>query len=240
MSIQKQVISEIAGIEPGKMFTYQALPAWQASPVSTAKAMSLLVSSGQVRRFSKGVFYRPKQGVLGEIRPSDNEKIRLYLYAGEERIGYITGLSLYNRMGLTTQVPKTVTIATVKARQKKSLGNIEIKLVPSKAPVDERNREYLEVLDALTDIKSIPDSQPFDVLSLLNNKIKEMGQSALNTLVQLAKAFYPPATKALLGLILDTNDYAISRLLAEDLNPTTRYRIGLNEEWSKAKDWKII
>ena len=78
MSIQKQVARDIDRIEPGKMFTYQALPAWYSSPESTAKAMSLLVSRGQVRRFSKGVFYRPKQGVLGEVSPSDNEKIRLY------------------------------------------------------------------------------------------------------------------------------------------------------------------
>ncbi|EAB4413204.1 hypothetical protein G3755_002157 [Salmonella enterica] len=240
MSIQKQVVRDIDRIEPGKMFTYQALPAWRSSPESTAKAMSLLVSRGQVRRFSKGVFYRPKQGVLGEVRPSDNEKIRLYLFAGEKRIGYITGLSLYNRMGLTTQVPKTVTIATEKARQKKSLGNIDIRLVPSKAPVNEQNKEYLEVLDALTDIKNIPDSQPFEVLDVLSQKIKNMDEGALNSLVQLAKGYYPPATKALLGLILDTNGYAISRLLAEELNPTTRYNIGLKGFWSQAKKWKII
>ncbi|WP_170926223.1 hypothetical protein [Citrobacter freundii] len=68
------------------------------------------MSRRQVSRFSKGVFYRSKQGVLGEVRPSDNEKIRLYLYVGESQIGYITGLSLYKRMGLTTQVLKMVTM----------------------------------------------------------------------------------------------------------------------------------
>lgn len=65
-----------------------------------------------------------------------------------------------------------------------------------------------------------------------------MDEGALNSLVQLAKGYYPPATKALLGLILDTHGYAISRLLAEDLNPTTRYNIGLKGYWSQAKNGK--
>ena len=239
MSIQAKVVKDIDKIEPGKMFTYQALTAWKLSPESTVKAMSRLVGRGQIRRFSKGVFYRPKQGILGEILPSDSEKIRLSLYEGEVRIGYVTGLSLYNRMGLTTQIPKTVTIATGKARQKKKLGNINIKLIPSKAPVNEQNREYLEVLDALTDIKNIPDSQPYEILNLLSQKIECLDERSLNVLVQLAKKYYPPATKALLGLILGSNGYAISRLLAEDLNPTTHYNIGLKGYWAQAKEWKI-
>ncbi|XBS70100.1 DUF6088 family protein [Acerihabitans sp. KWT182] len=122
MSIQSQIAKDIARFDPGRMFTYQALPAYKTSPDGTVKAMSRLVKEGQVRRFSKGVFYRPKQSVLGEARPSDSEKIKLHLYEGNKRIGYVTGLSLYNRMGLTTQMPKTVTIATRKARQKKRAG----------------------------------------------------------------------------------------------------------------------
>lgn len=240
MSIQAQVIKDIGGIEPGKMFTYQALSAWRTSPEGTTKAMSRLVSCGQVRRYSKGVFYRPRQGVLGEVRPSDNEKIKLYLDDNEKLIGYITGLSLYNRMGLTTQVPKMVTIATEKARQKKNLGNMEVKLVPSKAPVNERAKEYLEILDALTDIKNIPDTQPYEILELLNKKIKYMDRGSLDSLVQLAKAYYPPATKALLGLVLDANRCDLSSRLAEDLNPTTSYKIGLKGYWPQAKKWKII
>jgi hypothetical protein len=159
---------------------------------------------------------------------------------GEERIGYITGLSLYNGMELTTQVPKTVTIATEKARQKKSLGNIDIRLIPSKPPVNERNKEYLEVLDALMDIKNIPASQPFEVLDISGQKIKDMDENALHSLVHPAKGYYPLATKALLGLIMNTNGYAISCLLAEDLNPSTRYNIGLKGYWSQAKKRKII
>ncbi len=240
MSIQAQVIKDIGSIEPGKMFTYQILSAWKTSPASTVKAMSRLVKSGQIRRFSKGVFYRPKQGMLGEVRPADDEKIRLYLYEGERRVGYITGLGLYNRMGLTTQLPKTVTIATEKARQKKNLGNIDLKLIPSKAPVSAQNKAYLEILDALSDIKNIPDSQPSEILTLLSQKLDCLDDASIGTLVQLAKVHYPPATKALLGLILDSKEDRISRVLAEDLNPTTYYRIGLQGEWAKAKKWKIV
>lgn len=240
MSIQAQVVKDIGGIEPGKMFTYQILSAWKTSPGSTVKAMSRLVKSGKIRRFSKGVFYRPKQGMLGEMRPADDEKIRLYLYEGERRVGYITGLSLYNRMGLTTQLPKTVTIATEKARQKKDLGNIDLQLIPSKAPISEQNKAYLELLDALSDIKNIPDSQPSEILNLLSQKVDCLDGASIGTLVQLAKAHYPPATKALLGLILDSKEDGISRVLAEDLNPTTHYKIGLQGQWAKAKKWKIV
>ncbi|MER5132746.1 type IV toxin-antitoxin system AbiEi family antitoxin domain-containing protein [Serratia marcescens] len=239
MNIQSRIEEYVARLEPGKIFTYQDLPAYEVSPASTIKTIGRLVKSGQIRRFTKGNFYRPKQGVLGEMRPADSEKINTLLFSGGKRLGYITGLSLYNRMGLTTQVPKTVTIATSRSRQKKNFGNIDVKLVPAKAPITEKNKELLEILDAITDIKIIPDSRPSETLRRLNDKLTCLESNSVNKLINLAKEYYPPATRALLGFMLNSVGMSDNNELLKTLNPTTRYKIGLNGFFPKAKEWKI-
>ncbi|XBS70101.1 hypothetical protein ABK905_02030 [Acerihabitans sp. KWT182] len=113
-------------------------------------------------------------------------------------------------------------------------------MVPSKAPISEQNKGYLEVLDALTDIKNIPDSCPSNTLKLLSRKVMDLDESALRKFMRLAVKYYPPATKALLGLILDENGYLKSRLLFKELNPTTRYKIGLEGIWPQAGEWNIL
>nr|MBO8919382.1 hypothetical protein [Proteus mirabilis] len=76
-------------------------------------------------------------------------------------------MGLYNRLGLTTQIPKTITIASDKSPQRKDFGTVEVKLVKAKVPVSESNREYLEILDVLSNIKKIPDSNPSEVMKVI-------------------------------------------------------------------------
>lgn len=49
------------------------------------------------------------------------------LYKDGRLRGYITGLSLFNQLGLTTQVPRTVTLAINGGRQEKEFGTIKTK-----------------------------------------------------------------------------------------------------------------
>ena len=73
--------------------------------------------------------------MLGDIPVSDEERLRDVLYRNGRRSGYITGPALYNRLGLTTQIPRTIMIATNRAAQTKDFGTIRIKMVPRRAPI---------------------------------------------------------------------------------------------------------
>lgn len=238
MRIKPLVEKEITQFEPGKVFTYRDLTPFISNPETTVKAISRLVENGDIKRFAKGQFYRPKQGLFGEMKLSDTEKLKIFLYQDGERKGYVTGASLYNRLGLTTQIPKTITIASDKSPQRKDLGTVEVKLVKAKAPVTESNREYLEILDVLSDIKKIPDSSPSIVIKVIADKLKGFKKDDLYELINLAR-FYSPVTRALLGLLTEKMNKDLAENLKKQLNPTTHYRIGLDGDCNNARKWNI-
>ncbi|MHA7846389.1 DUF6088 family protein [Serratia sp. D1N4] len=238
MKIKPLVEKEITRFEPGKVFTYRDLTPYFSNPETTVKAVSRLVKNGDIKRFAKGQFYRPKKGMFGEMQLSDTEKLKIFMYQDGERRGYVTGTGLYNRLGLTTQVPRTITIASDKSPQRKNLGTLEVKLVKAKVPVSESNREYLEILDVLSDIKKIPDSNPSEVMKVIANKLKNIKKDDLYKLINLA-SFYSPVTRALLGLLIERINKNMAANLKNSLNPTTRYRIGLDSYWDNAGEWNI-
>ena len=68
------------------------------------------------------------------------------LYRNGQRCGYITGPALYSRLGLSTQVPKTIAVAANRAAQTKDFGTIRIKLVPRRAPITDSTVPLLGLL----------------------------------------------------------------------------------------------
>lgn len=238
MSVQAEITAFVGQLGAGKVFGYQDLPAYESAPNAVAVAISRLVKANKIKRLAKGQFYRPKQGVLGEVRPSDSEVIRSLLFKGNVRVGYITGPSLYNRLGLTTQIPKTVTIAINGARQLKQLNALNIRLKSVSAPISEEQVTLLEWLDVAKDIKNISDTRPDEVLDWLLLKAKSISNQRLNQLIELALDYYPASVKAVLGLVLDSLGKEKSAVrLKTALNPLTKYKLGLNSPL--AKKWNI-
>lgn len=240
MNIQAQIDQSILNFSPGCIFGYVDLPLYSKSPNGVVKAISRLVGRNKLKRLSKGIFYRPKKGILGDIRPSDDELLRTFCFRNDQLVGYITGASLYNRLGLTTQVPKTITIAIKGARQKKDFGTIRIKLISARAPVSKQNRPLLELLDVLKDINQIQDAVPSRSLRIITLLIKSLTTIQQKKLVQLALKYYTASTRALLGLIFNSLNSRYSDELKKSLNPVTIYKIGLDDsQWPDAKNWNV-
>ncbi|MEX6294285.1 hypothetical protein [Proteus mirabilis] len=105
-------------------------------------------------------------------------------------------------------------------------------------PVSESNREYLEILDVLSNIKKIPDSNPSEVMKVIAKKLKNIKKDGLYELINLA-SFYSPVTRALLGLLIENININLALELKKQLNPTTHYRIGLDSYWDNAEEWNI-
>ena len=78
--------------------------------------------------------------------PSDLELLRTMLYKNGRLRGYITGLSLFNQLGLTTQVPRTITLAINGGRQEKEFGTIKIKTQVTRVPIEEKDVLPLQYL----------------------------------------------------------------------------------------------
>jgi len=240
MSIAQTIQNTVEAMPTGQIFGYQELPSYAKSPGAVIKAVSRMVSDKRLQRFSKGKFYVPKKGMLGIRKPSDSELIRSMLYKNGRLRGYVTGLSLYNQLGLTTQMPRTITVSYNGGRQEKEFGTIRIKTVVTRIPIQEKDVKLLQYLDALKDIKKIMDSDINLSLKIIRKYISELSEREQRRLLKLAQSYYSPQVRALVGLLFTDLKLSIPSSLFRSLNPTTIYKLKLDEsKWPMTKEWNI-
>ncbi|MDR1134874.1 MAG: DUF6088 family protein [Clostridiales Family XIII bacterium] len=122
----------------------------KAKPITNV-TLKRLTDSGLIERYQKGVYYRAKQTAFGKAHPSEELlEVQLLTRRGDEVIGYETGFSFMNRMGLTTLVPKKREIATNAYRK-----NIDNRFIIVRKPVvtvNADNFRYLQFLDIIRDL----------------------------------------------------------------------------------------
>ena len=230
MKVTKKIEQQVEKFSSGTTFTYKDLPIKKSEYSAASKALERLRKKGKIKRFSKGIFYKPKQTVFGEILPDEEKVITPYLFKNGKRIAYITGLLLYNKMGLTTQIPKEISIASREKRIYVSKGNIKANAVKSYVEVTDENYKYLEFLDALKDWKKIPDLDKKSSIVVLTNLLKKFGEKETSRLINFAMA-YPPRVRAFLGALLENSNKKIDlNVLEESLNPLSEYKLGISKD----------
>lgn len=222
------------------VFGYDQLPIEREEFWSAAKTLERLQKKGLVKKLSKGRFYKPKMTVFGEKRPGEQQVLKHYLYQKGERIAYITGTSLYNQLGLTTQVPSVIQIASRSRRNLSDMGTIRMSPVKSYTDVTEQNYQILGFLDAMKDLKRIPDLNLPAALTIFKSRIKSLDKEQRTQLIKYA-LYYPPRVRALLGAVLeDIGDASDLSLLKESLNPLTKFDLGITDSVLKtASNWSI-
>lgn len=222
------------------IFGYDRLSIGREEFTSAAKALERLQKRGLVSRISKGRFYKPKITVFGRKRPNEAELLKPYLYQNGQRIAYITGPRLYNQLGLTTQLPSDIQIASWTRRNLSGISFMKVSSVKSYAEVSEDNYQMLGFLDAMKDLKQIPDLDMPSVLTVFKTRIKALSSERQSQMITYA-LLYPPRVRALLGAILEEiqSDLDLTPL-KESLNPFTKFALGVNNSLLKtASNWNI-
>lgn len=243
MSILQQVKEEINGIEAGKLLTYSNFTIPQEKIMTLAKSLSTLCKQGIITRVSKGIYYKPEYFSFGTSLPTDSEILEAVLGKSKAKIAYVTGINAYNQLGLTTQVSKEIVIATDKLRRSTRVQNTEIKFVKSK--VTQRIEQTLDIpilqmLDAMTDIKTIPDSDINVSCKILLQKFQTLTDIQMERLTTLV-FYYPPSTRALTGAFLELlGEKTLSKLIQNSLNKLTTFKLGISTNVLPNKfNWKI-
>ncbi|MGB5990214.1 MAG: DUF6088 family protein [Marinifilaceae bacterium] len=239
MKISQQIAKKVEKMEEGLTFKYADLGVNLEQYEAAIKALVRLEEQGVIKRLSKGVYYKPKQSVFGVIGPREEERLRPYLYDGKKRFAYITGASLYNRMGLTTQVANTIKVASRGRRVSTSIGNLKVMPVKSYLDVTNDNYLYLEFLDALKDFNNISDIDKRMAIKILRTKLSEFAD--IKKLIKIALE-YPARTRAFLGALLKYTQIDESEILKlrNSLNLVSKYSLGLNDDILEgASYWRI-
>lgn len=240
MTLASQIQSKIKKIPKGKTFGYADLGIAKEDFQTAAKSLERLQKKGVIKKLSKGVFYKPEQTVFGELQPDYSDQLRPYLFENGKRIAYETGYSLYNRMGLTTQMAFRIKIASRSKRISINRGSLKADAVKSYAEVTEANYELLGFLDAIKDVKRIPDCSVSQAVKILSGKINKLSEKQILDLVKYA-LLYPTRVRALVGAMLENlNMQANTEKLKQSLNPLTKVKLGLKEtELPTIKYWNI-
>jgi hypothetical protein len=230
MTLVTQIRNRIKQLPEGKPFGYDDLRIAKDDYSTAAKVLERLQKEGLIRKISKGVFYKPEQTVFGELKPDYSELLRPYLYENGKRVAYETGTSLYNRLGLTTQMAFRIKIASRGKRISINRETLKADAVKSYAEVTDSNYEILGLLDAFKDIKRIPDCSVTQAVRRLIDILKELSDKQIESLIRYALV-YPPRVRALVGAVLQNNGYEGEGMgkLKHSLNPLTTINLGLKE-----------
>ncbi len=230
MNITAYIKDKIAHIDAGDAFTYDDLAIPEGEFTAASKSLSRLVTAGTIKRFRKGVYYRPKQTDFGELRPRDTELLKIYLFEGNKQVAYVTGVSLYNQLRLTTQVPSIIRVASDSKQVRGKVGNTIVRPAKSYVKVSKKNIPLLQVLDVAKDFKTIPDADRSQILTFLKNKIAQFSGKDLERFTAFAKA-YPPKVAALIGAIYEFMGLEKqSRALRDNINALSTYTFGISKD----------
>jgi len=240
MNVAKKIEEKVRRIKEGETFTYEQLSKNKNEYQSAAKSIERLIKKGIIKRVSPGIFFKPNQTVFGELIPNEEEMIKLYLFNNRKRTGYITGTYLYNKLGLTTQIPQVIKIASRNKEIKVNKSNIKIKPAKSYVDVTSKNYQYLEILDAIKDFKKIPNINIETGTKVLLNLLKSLKKEDIERIIKYSFD-YPPRARALLGALLEEIGIKDNlKDLQDSLNPLSEYSFGIKREiLQTVENWNI-
>ena len=227
LSFRKTILKQIEQIEPGRIFTFRDLSFSVSKAANVAVLLSEEYRKGTVLRAEKGAYYRPQKSTLGlgNLPVYQEEQFR---YLTEKLNGYITGVYVYNKMGLTEQVATTITIATASPVRHFRFKNLDIECVRSYCEVrfDKTKIPYLRVLDAIKDMKHIPGTTEQDIYDKIKTEyFGKYNKEELQATVSLAMNYPPRVRKTVADILGDLEQPLLQSGLTRTLLPTTRFNM---------------
>jgi hypothetical protein len=240
MKTTDYIKSKISRLPKGFIFTYGDLRIEVNKTEAVIKALNRMAASGEIAKLSKGKYYKPEATVFGNLKPNQNQVVKDLLENDGRVVGYLTGYSIYNQLGLTTQISNTIQIGKNEIRPSFKRERYTIAFIKQKNIITKENITLLQILDAIRYIKKIPDATIATSCKRLLAIIKALSANDKNTMVRLALK-YPPATRALLGGLLDkTGSKKITGILIKSLNPITIYKLsGGSKILTNTGKWNI-
>ena len=240
MKITDYISYTIDRFPKGYIFTYADFSTEVDQKQAVIKALNRMVAAGKIAKLSKGKYYKPETTPFGVLQPNQSQVVKDLLEENGKTIGYLTGYSIYNSLGLTTQLSNAIQIGKNVVRPAFKRGQYTISFIKQNNIITKENIPFLQILDAIRYIKKIPDTTISKSSKRLSLLLKNLSDSEKSSLVRLALK-YPPSARALLGTLLDSIQAdGISKPLYNSLNPITKYKLpGLKLAFPEADKWNF-
>ena len=170
------------------------------------KEIAKLTKEDKIIRFDKGIYYIPTDTILGKSKLDPRKVIsKKYITYNDNTIGYYSGITFMNMLGISTQMPNTIEIYTNNEKSTARdvlIGKINVTVRKSRTEINKQNVAIMSFLELMNNT----DARFYDVerkTKLINyikeNKItKDMiskyapyfPDNALRTLVESEAIYY--------------------------------------------------
>lgn len=224
----------------GYIFTYTEFSKEVRHKEALIKALNRMVAAGKLAKLSRGKFYKPEQSPFGELPPPQEQAVKDLLEKRGKVEGYLSGLSIYPELGLSTQVSHTIQIGKNETRPAFQRGRYKISFIKQKNTITRENIPLLQILDALRCVKKIPDTTVATACERFKTLVAQRSQKDKKSLMAMGMK-YPPSTRALLGALLTAVAPELNTdKLRQSLNPITRYKLpGAAAALPNTEEWNI-
>ncbi|WP_298358967.1 DUF6088 family protein, partial [Runella sp.] len=142
----------IERLPKGYVFTYTDFMTEVNRKEAVIKALNRMVQAGKIAKLSKGKYYKPENTVFGPLLPNQNQIVKDLLEEDGKITGYLTGYSIYNQLGLTTQISNTIQIGKRDIRPAFQRERYTISFMKQKNTITKDNIPLLQILDAIRNI----------------------------------------------------------------------------------------
>jgi hypothetical protein len=202
---------------------------------AVAQALSRLAKAKQLRRLSRGLYYRSRPTAFGDSLPNP---AALQELAAAKAPLFPAGLAAANLLGFTTQSGKNVELATTAVSVPRSL-LAEGTVVHTRRPPawQKLQREDAALLDFLRGGGRFSELSPGDTIQRTLTILAADG--CLSRLLQ-ASPTEPPRVRAMLGALLEAARKQLESLAAlrQSLNPLSRFEFGPYARLPTAAAWQ--
>lgn len=205
------------------------------SPGAATKALARLAKKGVLTRVGKGLYFAPRDTILGKSRPSEMA-IAMKTLEGKTRP---TGASAANLLALSTQLPARPQLVAFTSNQPKNTGVPRLKLRRGSRPHPLPTLEGA-LLEFIRVQGNSAETNPKETYRRLRRLLKV--QLQMNRLHDLRDASLeePPRVRAMLGAMFAYAELPESLWapLKASLNPLTKFDFGLFAELPNAREWQ--
>lgn len=238
MTIGKQIKQKIDSFPTGVVFTISDFGFDPSYDLALAKALSRMTTSGELCKISKGKYYKPKETLLGRIKPPVTEIVKDFLEKDGKIIGYITGAQAFATMGLTSQISSAIMIGSGKYRRPLQRGEYKISFLKQDNPITKDNIEFLRILDAIKLIRDIPAVSPDTACKAIISLIQSLSPQSSEELEKLSLS-YTSYVRAMLGAMLEYIGRPTA-IVRKSLNGVSSYKLPISESVLPNKsNWNI-
>ncbi len=239
MTIAEQIRDQIARFNKDYVFTASDFDIQNKGAV--VKSLQRLASAGEIFKLAKGKYYKPRSTEFGTLKPSAYQIAKDFIEDNGKIIGYITGYTSYNAMGLTTQISSQIQIGTNKYRRTIKRDRYMISFIVQPNKITSNNIGILRILDAIRFIREIPATTPNEACLRLKEIIKALEDDQVGLLVKCALN-YTNYVRALCGAILEdiSCDNKLLMQLHASISSVTRYKLPISDSALPTKqNWNI-